>query len=330
MSSPKVTIVIPTYNRAHLLPPVIESITQQDYPDFDLLIVDDGSTDNTAEVIRPLAEADPRIRYFPLPRNGGIGYARHAGANEVHTPYMALGDSDDLWVPGRLKRQMDILERHPEIDILFGDFLNIDHVNGTEELAFVESRAGMQYLRVRELEPGLFLIEDGVERGILYSNFIGAPTIVMRTDVIERIGNFDVRLSTPVDLEFGWRAAAMKMQFAYLDAPMIYRHRYTDSATANGIQAFTQRLTALDICQETARTINRPDLLEHIHHSQVRSYRNLIRLYGEQQQRGSALRSYARSLRIDRSSRTALLLGLALLGPSALNYAQHTRFRSSS
>ena len=127
-SPPTVSVVMPTYNRADLLPRTIASILSQDYDDLELLIVDDGSSDNTTEVIREIQEQDSRLRYLQLPENRGIGFAREAGLQHLSGKYIALADSDDLWLPGKLKAQVNVLEKHTRIGILFGDFWNIDYV----------------------------------------------------------------------------------------------------------------------------------------------------------------------------------------------------------
>ena len=131
-SAPTVSIVMPTYNRADLLPRSIASILSQDFDDLQLLIVDDGSTDNTASVVKEIQNQDSRVRYLRLPENRGIGYARNAGLQHVTGKYIGLADSDDLWLPGKLKTQVEIMEQHPEIEVLFGDFWDIDHLKGTK------------------------------------------------------------------------------------------------------------------------------------------------------------------------------------------------------
>ena len=121
--SPAVSIILPTYDRATLLPAVIASILDQDFADLELVIFDDGSTDNTADLVKGIQERDARLRYVTLAANRGIGYARNAGLRHAAGSFIALADSDDLWFPGRLTAQLEILWRYPEIDILFGDFM---------------------------------------------------------------------------------------------------------------------------------------------------------------------------------------------------------------
>jgi len=326
-SSPTVSVVMPTYNRAELLPRTIESILSQDFEDFELLIVDDGSTDDTAAVIREIQAQDARLRYLPLPENRGIGFARQAGLQHASGKYIALADSDDLWLPGKLKVQVEVLERYPEIDILFGDFWNIDYVRGTEYGGFAHTQAGMRHLTVRQLAADLWLIEKGVETGMLISNFIAAPTMVLKADIFTKVGGFDITLSTSVDREFGWRAAVLGARYAYLSRPLIKRYRYPSSVTAHTCEATMRMLQALETCRRTCEAARRPDLLGHVRASEDRAWRKLIRACGEKGQRRQACQAYVKSLRRGFSLRTLAFLIMALGGRPLITLALKLRTR---
>jgi glycosyltransferase involved in cell wall biosynthesis len=323
--SPTTSVILPTYNRAVLLPPVIRSILDQDFADLELVIFDDGSTDNTGDVVREMQARDARLRYVALPENRGLGHARDAGLRYAAGRYIALADSDDLWLPGRLRAQIEVLEKYPGIDILFGDFLNIDHVRGTQKLGLVGSRKGLELVVTRQIEDGLFLVEGGLEIGILRSNFIAAPTMMLRREVFDRVGGFNINLSTPVDLEFCWRAAALGAQYAYIDRPLIERHRHADSMTAQGDRPWLQRLPAMQLMYQTCREAGRHDLLKYVRATEMRTYRNLLRIYGETGQRIQAVRAYMRSLKCGVSARTSALLAISLLGPRAIVFIQKIR-----
>jgi glycosyltransferase involved in cell wall biosynthesis len=312
---------MPTYNRADLLHRTIDSILSQDFDDFELLIVDDGSTDNTAEVIKEIQNQDSRLRYLPLPENRGIGFARDAGLQHVSGKYIALADSDDLWLPGKLRIQVDVLEKNPEIEILFSDFWNIDHVRGTEASGLAETQAGMKHLLARQLDDDVWLIESGVETGILRANFIAAPTMVLRAAVFEKVGSFDTRLNTPADHEFGWRAAALGATYAYIDRVLIERYRYKTSVTARVLDASMQMLEALEICRQTCYSARRSDLLNHVRAAEQRVWRILIRKYGENGQRVQVWQIYRKSLCYGFSWRTFVLFVLGLGGPQAMSFA---------
>ncbi len=112
------SIIIATYNRAHSLPAVIESIVRQTYAEWELIIVDDGSTDASAEVVKPFL-TDVRVRYMPQAQNRGAFAARNVGIEAAVGDYLVIWDSDDFLYPEALARLKAELERHPEYDMLY-------------------------------------------------------------------------------------------------------------------------------------------------------------------------------------------------------------------
>lgn len=109
--SPRVSIITPTYNCAEYVAHTIDAILAQTMGDWELLLVDDASTDATAEILRQRAEDDPRIRVFVMPQNGGAAVARNVGIEKARGRYIAFCDSDDSWAPTKLERQLDFMQR---------------------------------------------------------------------------------------------------------------------------------------------------------------------------------------------------------------------------
>jgi glycosyltransferase involved in cell wall biosynthesis len=108
-----ITVIIPTYNRAHLLPRAIKSVLNQTIPAHEIIIVDDGSSDNTAEL---MAQQFSQCRYIQQP-NMGVSAARNRGIEAATGEWLAFLDSDDEWLPGKLQSQVVLLQKHPEIRI---------------------------------------------------------------------------------------------------------------------------------------------------------------------------------------------------------------------
>ena len=106
-----VSIVMPSYNSAATIVSSIESIQQQDYPHWELLVTDDGSTDNTVELVRKLASDDPRISIEVNPVNSGAGFSRNQSINRSKGKYIAFLDADDLWLPNKLSTQVAFMEQ---------------------------------------------------------------------------------------------------------------------------------------------------------------------------------------------------------------------------
>src|SRR5688572_27262369 len=102
-----ISVVIPTFNRAHLISEAIESVLAQSYPNWELIIVDDGSTDETQSLIRNFS--DTRIRYFRIEHSGSFGTVRNFGIQASKGEYIAFLDSDDIWDPMKLEKQLQTI-----------------------------------------------------------------------------------------------------------------------------------------------------------------------------------------------------------------------------
>ena len=113
-----ISVIIPTYNRAHLIGETIESVRAQTYDNWELIIVDDGSTDNTERLISTYI--DKRIQYIYNEHCGLIGKVRNKGMNFAKGAFIAFLDSDDLWEPWKLDRQLKLLREHPNATFVFG------------------------------------------------------------------------------------------------------------------------------------------------------------------------------------------------------------------
>ena len=131
--SPRVSVLIGAYNNAGTLERAARSMLDQSLSELELLIVDDGSVDETAAVAARLAAADPRVRVLTMPRNVGIAESLNAGIRSACAPVIAVLDADDWAEPGRLERQLEVLERDPGIAVVGSRMREVD--DGGRELA---------------------------------------------------------------------------------------------------------------------------------------------------------------------------------------------------
>jgi glycosyltransferase involved in cell wall biosynthesis len=122
---PRISVITPTYNRSIRIMRTIESVLGQTFEDFEYLVVDDGSTDDTADVVRAAARKDPRVVYVHQ-ENGGGASARSCGLALARGEYIAFLDHDDCWVGDKLEQQVDYLDRHPEDGCVYGKVTLID------------------------------------------------------------------------------------------------------------------------------------------------------------------------------------------------------------
>jgi len=117
MNNPKISIIIPLYNAEKYFSEAINSIIDQAIHSFEIIVVDDASTDESIKVAR---QFDDKITLLELPKNNGSGAARNRGIEIATGDYLAFIDADDLWCKGRLEKQLNLLENNPDIDVVFG------------------------------------------------------------------------------------------------------------------------------------------------------------------------------------------------------------------
>ena len=183
MGRPLVSVIIPTYNRASLLKRAIESVLNQEFEDFELIVVDDASQDRTPKVIESFK--DGRIRYLRLKKNSGGPVARNTGIKKARGKFIALLDDDDEWLPNRLSVQIEKFETlEKKVGVVYGGFYYVSQENGRI--------IGKRFPRYR----------GNVYHHLLRENFIGSPTLLIRRECFKKAGLFDPKLSSSQDCVF--------------------------------------------------------------------------------------------------------------------------------
>ncbi|MBV9928473.1 MAG: glycosyltransferase family 2 protein [Acidobacteria bacterium] len=207
---PHVSVVIPTYNRAPLLGRSVRSVLAQTYRDFELIVVDDGSTDETAAVVEGFE--DPRVTYVRLARKGGAGAARNAGVRLARGRFLAFQDSDDEWLPSKLSQQMSEFERGPStLGVVYTDMQRVWGDGTTSRLAAPDVHSG----RLLGDTAAFYQVCD-----------LGVQSTVIRREFLDAAGHFDERLPALEDLELFIRLSAL-CDFRRLREPLV---RYHDTA----------------------------------------------------------------------------------------------------
>jgi glycosyltransferase involved in cell wall biosynthesis len=127
---PTVSVIIPTYNRAHLIGRAIQSVLKQTYQDFEVIVVDDGSIDNTEEVVKKIQEN--RVYYYKHDKNKGGSAARNTGISLAKGEYIAFQDSDDEWLPEKLEKQIGVFNNQTKnVGVVYTGFYRIEGNNKT-------------------------------------------------------------------------------------------------------------------------------------------------------------------------------------------------------
>ena len=223
---PRVSVVLPAYNVREHIGEAIRSILAQDVPDLEIVVVDDGSRDGTADLV---AQAFPQVRLFRK-ENGGAATARNRGMREARGEFVAFLDSDDVWLPGKLKAQIAHLDAHPEVGLVCSGF---SHWLPDEDGVFPDPSG----LHLDASQVGIDRECSGwVYHKLLLGNFVWTSTVVMRRSLIAKIGDFDESLRLGQDYDYFLRAAR-ETEIHRLAGTMALYRKHRGSATARGADA---------------------------------------------------------------------------------------------
>ena len=212
--NPRVSVVIPTYNRADVIGEAVASVLAQDLPELEVLVVDDGSADGTRAAVE--AVRDPRVRYLHQ-ENGGPAAARNHGIREAQSQLVAFLDDDDRWRPNKLSRQLAVFDARPELGMVYTD---------TEVFGPRQSRL-RRFLFPRQSSMEVRMADGWVETDLYFSCFIVMSTVLARKDVIERAGFFDpaYRKMQVEDHDLFVKMARVA-PVGYLDEPLVLRRSH--------------------------------------------------------------------------------------------------------
>ena len=198
--SPKVSVIVPTYNRANRLEGTLRSIVSQTYQDFELIVVDDGSTDNTSKVI----ESFPSAQYLPMKKNSGVSKARNIGLACAKGEFICFLDSDDLWKEKKLEIQIHWMESNTDNQVCYTDEIWVR--NG---------------VRVNQMNKHRKYTGD-IFRHCLALCIVSPSSVMIRAKLFSEIGNFDESLPACEDYDL-WLRIAVKYAFHFIEEPLIIK-----------------------------------------------------------------------------------------------------------
>ncbi len=264
-TTPLVSVVVPTYNRAHQMGRSIESALAQTYPSVEVIVVDDGSSDDTAAVMAQNYGHDPRVRYAHR-QNGGPAAARNTGMTAARGAYIAFLDSDDTWMPWKLELQIACMEQHPELVMTWTDMEAVDASGQLADPAYLRKMYGAydnftnaemfaSEQPLAQVAPRLAgVVGDAQLRiGNLFSkmivgNLVHTSTVVLRRALLDKLKGMDESLRpSGEDYEFHLRTTREGL-VGLIDLPAIrYQQGMPDRLTARRYGIF--------MAENTLRTI---------------------------------------------------------------------------
>lgn len=211
--TPKVSVIIPTYNRANLISKSIESVLNQTYTDFELIVIDDGSTDNTWDVVKSFD--DERVKYVRHEKNKGLAASRNTGIKHSNGVFISFQDDDDKWLPEKLEKEIKLLKSSEQnVGIVYSGLCRID---GDKKTYWPESR------HIKK--------EGNLTNELIASNFVHS-LVSIRKSCFEKVGLYDENLRAAEDWDLNLRLSKY-YEFKFINEALIVSDRRDDCLSRN-------------------------------------------------------------------------------------------------
>lgn len=203
------TVILPCHNGARWVSKAIESVLAQTWEHFELIIIDDGSTDNSRDEIAPYL-SDNRVHYIHQ-SNRGFSGAINRGIEESKGDFVGFIGQDDLWMPNKLEMQVKYLNKHGHIDLVFANYYSIDS-------------AGQILREIKAKVPDFCSRQEVIER-LFLGNFIGFETVLLKCMCFDKVGFFDERMIAFSDHDL-WLRIAGNFNIGYLDKQLVKKREH--------------------------------------------------------------------------------------------------------
>jgi glycosyltransferase involved in cell wall biosynthesis len=248
---PRVSVIIPSYNHEKYVAEAIQSVLDQSYQDFEIVITDDGSNDNTVDVIKQFT--DSRIKLFVFDKNLGASIATNHCIKNSTGEFVALLNSDDVWLPNKLEKQVQFLDKHPDIGAVFSYSEFIDENSQLFIKEHFYTTIFQQPNRTRFEWLNYFFY-----RG----NCLCHPSILIRKECYDTVGLYDPRYAQLPDFDF-WIRLCQKYEIHIIVEKLIRFRLRDNEANASGQRPETLARHSVELCQIYKNFLS-PTILENL------------------------------------------------------------------
>jgi hypothetical protein len=238
LGQPVVSVILPTFNRLHFLKPAVDSVFAQTYGDWELVIADDGSGEQTRAYLRSLA-VDPKVRVLWLPHSGNPAAVRNAALREARGEYLAFLDSDDLWMPAKLELQLAELRACPSRP---WSYTAINHIDAAGARINATLSASWVYYE-GQIFADLLTLAAG----------IAMPSVIVSRQILEQVGGFDESLGQHEDYHL-WLRLAMQCEISVLRQPLACVRCHNEHFSDFGFGSLVARAGMLEKIQPLLRS----------------------------------------------------------------------------
>jgi glycosyltransferase involved in cell wall biosynthesis len=225
-----VSVVLATYNSERFLAEAVRSILAQTYTNLELIVVDDGSTDGTRDLVDGFL-ADGRVKYV-YQKNAGQPSADNAGIAQARGSFIAFNDADDVWMPDKLERQMPLFDHSRRVGVVYSPLLYIDEA-GEPVSMWPMSRYGGR-----------------VTDQLFVTNFVSFSSAIVRRECFDTVGLFDEHLAQAYDYDL-WLRISTEFEFALLDEPTVYYRVWPGQMSRNFRQRYDCAIRIMSRFQAT-------------------------------------------------------------------------------
>jgi glycosyltransferase involved in cell wall biosynthesis len=249
LPAPVVDVVLPAYNGAAMIRGALESALAQDVA-LRIIVVDDGSKDDSAEIARSYGERIHVIRQA----NQGVSGARNTALAAATAPYVAFLDQDDVWKPGKLARQVALMETRPDVGMVFTDMAILEPGGKVLEEGVLAASRPYSTLPRQPIGPQAFLFPEQLGDAIARDNFISPSTTLVRREALAKIGGFDTAFRLADDAEC-WMRLFRHWQGIAIEEPLVLSYFWGGNAST--VRAAEMQRERLRI---GAKVLANPDL----------------------------------------------------------------------
>lgn len=255
--SPRVSVIVPTYNRAYVLGRALESACAQTYRDHEIVVVDDGSDDDTRELVASFHERG--VRYLTHSGNQGVSAARNTAIRAARGELLAFLDSDDVLAPSMIEQLVAFLDDHPGIDAVFSDVAVVEGVDAVPVVASLarELPVFSRLLAVLAADVPVLVDKRAMYLCLLEEVPVKPSALLVRARVFEKIGYFDEHLKSGEDWDWLMRLVRIT-DFGFVNRPLVRQHRLPDAT--HRVMREADKLGIIQLLsRERARAATDPD-----------------------------------------------------------------------
>lgn len=284
---PRISVVVPCYNYGHLLHETLENLLLQTFSNWECIIVDDGSTDNTAEVARKVVEKDPRFKYV-YQANSGLSAARNTGISKSDGEFIQLLDADDLLKKMKFERELSLFDENPNIEIVYSE-VRYFHSNEPQTL---------RYSMFGENKPWMSMVDSAnqqlLKETLIKVNIAAVNCFLIKKSVFNTIGQFNTQLKSVEDWEFWCRCAFKNVVFkSHSDEDsfaLVRLHDNSMSRSPKGMMgaATIARLTINNLIEEDLTLEGQQSLLKENLNELAFLHKSLYELFKEEGDKAQA------------------------------------------